>query len=85
MEYPNKIYVSEYKGGDFVGGTFHFVIVVAASDIDTAKQYVFEKIGITVNPVWLMHSKYPIIYSSDGSVPLSTQAKILYNGNYHTY
>ena len=81
----NKIYIIEYKGKNKLGGFSHFVITVAASDSKTAKRYVEEKIGITnVEPVWLMNSSYPTIYISDGSKPKEIQAKILYNGSFHS-
>lgn len=84
MNYPNKIFVSEYKGSNPFGGQSHFSVVVAASDINTAKQHVKEKIGIDVDPVWLMNAVYPTIYVSNGSVPKPVQAKILSNDTFHT-
>ena len=84
MEYPNKIYVSDYKGPNSFGGQCHFSVVVAASDINTVKQHVKEKIGIDVDPIWLMNAVYPTIYVSNGSVPKSVQAKILANNSFHT-
>jgi hypothetical protein len=80
----NKIFVSEYGGEGVFSKTSHFVIVVAASNSIVAKQYVKEKIGIEVEPVWLMNASYPVIYTQNGSTPLELQAKILYNGNSHT-
>ena len=72
----NNIYVIEYENN-----SRHFVIVVAASNHEVARQYVKELIGINEDPTWLMNAKYPIIYSSDGSIANPIQAKILYNGN----
>ena len=69
MEYPNKIYVSEYKGLDSFGYKSHFVIVVVASDKTVAKEYIKEKIGIDVEPVWLMGAVHPTLYIQDGSKP----------------
>jgi len=69
--------------GDPVTGKSHFVIVVAASSIEIARNHVKEKIGIDVEPTWLMGAVYPTIYVSNGSVPQYIQAKILYNGNMH--
>jgi len=88
IQTPNKIYCVEYKGDHAkLGGTYHshFVIVVAASSIDVARQYVKEQIGIDEVPTWLMGSAYPTIWSQDGSVPLQVQAQILYNGNHHVH
>jgi len=79
----NKIYTSEYKGDNMISGTSHFVIVVAASSPAVAQKYVKDKIGIDVQPTWLMNATYPTIYVSDGSIPEPIQAKILYNGNCH--
>lgn len=84
MDYSNKIYTLEYKGKNQFKGTSHFVIVVAASSIEVAKKYVKIMIGIDVEPIWLMSAGYPTIYMSDGSVPRKIQAKILYNGHFHT-
>ena len=84
MDNPNKIYTLEYKGENQFKGTSHFVVVVAASSIEVAKVYVKDKIGIDVEPTWLMSAVYPTIYMSDGSIPRKIQAKILYNGHFHT-
>ncbi len=40
MEYPNNIFVCEYKGPNDYDGESHFVIVVAADTRYTAKNYV---------------------------------------------
>ncbi len=85
MEYPNKIYVSEYKGESSFEGKSHFVIVVAASDYKTAREYVNKLIGIDVDLRWLMNGQFPTIYTINGARPIPIQAKILYNGNYHTW
>lgn len=82
MEYPNKIYHFEYKGENSFGNICHFSVAVAASDAEVAKAYVKEKIGLSVEPVWLMDAVYPTIYSQTGNVPEKIQAKILYNSNY---
>ena len=79
----NKIYTSEYKGDNMFSGTSHFVIVVAASSPAVAQKYVKDKIGIDVQPTWLMNATYPTIYVSNGSIPEPIQAKILYNGSCH--
>jgi len=83
MEYPNKIYVSEYKGENGIIGQSHFVIVVAAENREVARNYVKNQIGFDADPVWLMNSVYPTIYSSDSQVRATPQVKILYNGNAH--
>lgn len=80
----NKIFAIEYKGENPFGGISHFVIVVASSSREIARQYVKEKIGIDAEPIWLMNATYPTIYTSDGSVPANVQATILYNGSSHT-
>jgi len=79
----NKIYISEYTGEDMSGETSHIVIVVAASSVEVAKEYVKNKVGIKVEPTWLMNATYPTIYTSNGNAPEQIQAKILYNGNCH--
>jgi hypothetical protein len=83
MDHPNKIYTLEYKGKNSFDGKSHFVIVIAASSIEVAKEYVKNQIGIDVEPTWLMSAVYPTIWSSARSVPLTIQAKILYNGSFH--
>jgi hypothetical protein len=83
MDYPNKIYVSEYNGENGMFGNVHFVIVVAASSLEVAKSHVKEKIGIDIEPTWLMNGVHPTIYVSNGSVSQEIQAKILFNGNAH--
>lgn len=85
MHYPNKIYVIEYKGDNDYNGKSHFSIVVAASDSQTAREYVKEKIGIDDEPTWLMNAVYPTIYTSNGNQQLNIQAKILSNHNFHIY
>ena len=82
---PNKIYTLEYKGDNLFKGKSHYVVIVAASSIEVAKSYVKDKVGIDVEPTWLMNAVYPTIYVSDGSVPNDIQAKILYNGTFHTF
>jgi hypothetical protein len=81
--YPNHIFVCEWSGDNPTKEwQSHFVIVVAASDKDTARTHVRDKIGIDVLPTAIM-GVYRKLYVSDGSVPLSIQAKILYNGRAH--
>lgn len=82
MNYQNKIYVVELTVESMLGKSY-FSITVAASDIELAKQYVKEKIGIEADPIWLMNAVYPTIYTSDGSRPAPVQAKILFNANCH--
>ena len=84
VQYPNKIYTLEYKGKNRFNGKSHFVIVVAASSISVAKSHVKEIIGFDAEPTWLMNAGYPTMWSQTGSVPLDIQAKILYNGSFHT-
>lgn len=84
MEFPNKIFVSEYKGDNPQGGISHFVIIIAASDKTIAQQHIKQQIGIDKSPEWMMNAVYPTIYTSDGSKPHPIQAKILYNGSFHT-
>ena len=82
-KYPNKIYVCEHKGENtFTGGHYHYVVIVAAINRNTARQYVKEKIGFECEPVWLMDAVYPTIWTSDGSISASLQVKILSNNNY---
>jgi hypothetical protein len=83
MEYPNKIYICEYTGKNSFDKMSHFVITVAASDADTARQYVKDKIGIDTTPTWLMNAVHPTIWSSSGNIPAPIQVKILSNNRYH--
>lgn len=83
MEFPNKIYVSEYKGETDFGYQSHFIIITAASSSQVAREYVNNMIGFDVEPTWLMNAAYPTIYISDGSKPHPIQVKILSNNNFH--
>jgi len=82
MEYPNRIFVLEYDYKNILGN-HHFVIVVAASDFETAKEHVKKQIGFESDPTWLMNAVYPTIYNTFGTKPEKIQAKILYNGSFH--
>jgi len=84
IEYPNKIYISEWAGKNSFNGTSHFVITIAASSMEVAQEYIKEQIGIDVQPVWTMGGVYPTIWGSTGKHPKDIQAKILYNGTFHT-
>jgi len=85
MMYPNKIFTSEVViDKNIFGGKSHFVITVAAQNAIVAKQYVKEKIGIDVEPQWIMNAAYPTIYNQTGSTPLAVQAKIIGNNTFHT-
>ena len=85
MEYPNKIYVCEYKGENSFGGQSHFVITITASSIEVAKEHVKKMIGIDTEPIWLMGAVHPTLYNQTGNVPLPIQAKILSNCNFHVF
>ena len=86
LEYPNKIFVCEYKGdNDFKNGKSHFVIIVAASSRELAKKHVKEMIGFDSEPVMLMNAVYPTIWTSNGLYPLKEQVKILSNNHFHTH
>lgn len=73
----NKIYVIEHKGKD-IFGVSHYVIVLAAENIDVARDYVKEKLGISEEPIWIMGATYTILYDQSGKTPLEPQVKILY-------
>lgn len=82
---PNNIYTVEYKGKNSFGGESHFVVVVAASSSKVAREHVKNLIGIDEPPTWLAGAEYPTIWSSNGNAPLTIQAKILFNGNIHSF
>lgn len=84
VQYPNKIYVCEYKGDNQFNGKSHFVVVVAASSSEVAKVHVKEKIGFDCEPKWLMNAGYQTIYNQFGNKPLDVQVKILSNNTFHT-
>ena len=79
----NKIFAYEYNGKNGIVGNSHFVIIVAASDKETAKTYVKNQIGFESDPVQLTSASYPTIWTSDGEEEATIQAKILYNGSCH--
>jgi hypothetical protein len=85
MDYPNKIFVCEYKGtrGEFKDVLIHSVIVVVAPNSETAKEYVKEQIGFEAEPVWLINALYPTIYDNNGNKPLDKQVKILSNNKFY--
>lgn len=79
---PNKLYVVE-ETIEVFDGLAHYVILVTASDIDLAKKYVKEKVGIegSITPVSGRHSR---LFNQTGESLLKEQVKILYNGSFHT-
>lgn len=85
IEYPNKIFVSEYNGDNDFGGKSHFVIVSTGDNTQTVKNEIFKLIGVNVDPTWLMNAVYPTLYTSDGSKKKEIQFKILSNNSTHTY
>lgn len=84
VQYPNKIYVCEYKGDNHFNGKSHFVVVVAASSSEIAKAHVKKQIGIDTNPLLLLNAGYPTLYNQLGNKPLDVQVKILSNNTFHT-
>jgi len=85
IEYPNKIFVREYKGDNDFGGKSHFVIVSAGDNEQTVKNEIFKLIGVDVEPTWLMNAVYPTLYTRDGYKKKEIQFKILSNNSSHTY
>ena len=83
MNYPNKIFNLRFKGENRFGGQSHFVITIAASSKEVAKEYVKEKIGFEAEPICLMNAVYPTIYIQNGTTPKPIQVKILSNNNSH--
>jgi hypothetical protein len=80
----NNVYVMEYEGPNCFGGHSHYVVIVAAKSKEVAQEYVKDKIGLHTSAVWLMSAGYPTIWIRNGSIPQNPQAKILYNGTFHT-
>lgn len=81
MKTENKLYVIEYNGDNCMNKGSHIVIVIAASSKDIAREHVKKQIGLDIEPIWLMGSAHPTIYTQDGDNPVPVQAKILYNGH----
>lgn len=81
MASENKIFVFESSIDEF-DYKCHRVIIVAASDRNVAIEYVKEKIGIDVNPTWLMGASYQTIYNQLGTEPINPQVKILSNNRF---
>jgi len=71
----------ETPGPYIVNGLRTVIVLVAAFDKNTAEEYVFQKLGLHENAVWIMNAVYPTIYSRDGSKPEPIQATILYNAH----
>lgn len=85
IAYPNKTFVFE-KTYDHFFGTTTQVVVIAASDKETAAEHIKEKLGFDILPhelVWLMDANYKTIYDQTGRKPLEKQAQILYNTGIH--
>jgi len=81
IQRPNKTFVADFTY-DHQFGTTTQVIIVTASDKETACQYLKDKVGYKGEPndlIWLMDTNHPTIYDQTGSKPLEVQAKILYN------
>lgn len=85
MEYPNKIFISEWKGDNDFGGKSHFCITSVGDSKETVRREIKLEIGIDVEPICLFGAVHPTIWSSDGSKEKEIQFKILYNGNHHIY
>ena len=83
MKFPNNIYLVDHNQPDGVYGESSWLVVIAASDIDTARMHVKAMIGIDAQPILLMGAHYPTIYTSDGRVPKEVQCKILYTKSFH--
>lgn len=85
MNYPNKTYiletVKEVDLGHEVIKRKH-IVLIAASDVETAAQYLKDKLGFDGNYrelVWLMNTNHTTMYDQTGTKPLNVQAKIIYN------
>lgn len=85
INYPNKTFVFETTY-DHAFGTTTQIVIIVASDRETAIEHIKEKLGFDVGPNELTHLfdlNYKTIYNQTGSLPLEKQAQILYNTGVH--
>lgn len=85
IPHPNKTFildkVVEMPIGDEVIKRKH-IVIIAASDEETAAQYLRDKLGfngVANELIWLMNCDYTTMYDQTGNKELNVQAKILYN------
>lgn len=81
IERPNKTFVLDKTYDHFFGRTTQ-IVIIAASDKETAAKHINEKLGFEISPnelVSLTDANYKTIYDEKGQMPLEVQAKILYN------
>lgn len=86
INYPNKTFVFE-KTYDHHFGTTTQIVIIAASDKETAIEYIKEKLefsDVTSNDItWLMDVNYKTIYDQNGFKPSEKQVRILYSTGIH--
>lgn len=85
MLYPNKTFILdkivEMQLGKETIKRKH-IVIVSASDEETAAQYLKDKLGFDGNHrelVWLMNCDHITMYDQTGNKELNVQARIMYN------
>ena len=79
MEYPNKAFIVDHVTEIGIGKLKHTLLVVGDTSENVSK-YLEETINLKKsNPIWIPNCVYPTIYNQDGTKPLGTQVRILYN------
>lgn len=80
VQHPNKTFVVDYERyNEFVEGRIKNVVIIVADSKETAQNYLYDKLGIKADLIWLMGCNHPTLYDQTGNKPLNVQAKIMYN------
>lgn len=85
IPHPNKTFILDKVVEQPIGNDVikrKHIVVIAASDKETAAQYLRDKLGFRgdANELqWLMNCDYTTMYDQTGTKELNVQAKILYN------
>ena len=86
MKYPNKTFIADFHYTSDFGVSKH-IIVVTASDKETACQHLKDKLNYKGGPndlIWLMDTNHITLYDQTGHKPLPVQARIIFNSHVMT-
>lgn len=85
MKYPNKTFILDKIVNMLLGNKIikcKHIVIVAAKDVETAAQYLRDKLGfegVSNELQWLMNCDHITMYNQTGTKQLNVQAKIMYN------
>lgn len=86
IKYPNKTFVADFHHTSIFGVSNH-VVIITASDKETACEYLKDKLSYEGTPndlIWLMDTNHKTLYDQTGNKKLKVQAKILFNSHVMT-